>query len=77
MTGEHKKKLSEAKKGKPSHCMKAIMQYDKSGNFITKYESLTIAGKTINGDIRNISACCVGKKKSAYGYVWKYESEVV
>ena len=48
-----------------------------SGNFITKYESLTIAGQTIGGDIRNISACCLGKKKTAYGYVWRYESEVV
>ena len=77
LTEEHKRKLSEAKKGKPSHCMKSILQYDKNNNFIAKYESLTIAGQTIGGDIRNISACCLGKRKTAYGYVWRYESEVV
>ena len=77
LTEEHKKKLSEAKKGKPSHRIKSILQYDKDNNFIAKYESLTIAGQTIGGDIRNISACCLGKKKTAYGYVWRYESEVV
>ena len=77
LTAEHKKKLSEAKKGKASLRKKAILQYDKDNNFIAKYESLTIAGQTIGGDIRNISACCLGKKKTAYGYVWKYESEVV
>lgn len=77
LSEEHKKKLSEAKKGKPSHRIKSILQYDKDNNFIAKYESLTIAGQTIGGDIRNISACCLGKKKTAYGYIWKYESEVV
>ena len=77
LSEEHKKKLSEAKKGKPSRRIKSILQYDKDNNFIAKYESLTIAGQTIGGDIRNISACCLGKKKTAYGYVWKYESEVV
>lgn len=77
LTEEHKRKLSEAKKGKPSHRIKSILQYDKNNNFIAKYESLTIAGQTIGGDIRNISACCLGKKKTAYGYVWRYESEVV
>ena len=77
LSEEHKKKLSEAKKGKPSRRIKSILQYDKNNNFIAKYESLTIAGQTIGGDIRNISACCLGKKKTAYGYVWKYESEVV
>ena len=77
LSEEHKKKLSEAKKGKPSRRIKSILQYDKDNNFIAKYESLTIAGQTIGGDIRNISACCLGKKKTAYGYVWRYESEVV
>ena len=77
LTAEHKKKLSEAKKGKASLRKKAILQYDKNNNFIARYESLTLAGVEVDGDIRNISACCLGKKKSAYGYVWKYESEVV
>ena len=77
LTAEHKKKLSEAKKGKASLRKKAILQYDKNNNFIARYESLTLAGAEVNGDIRNISACCLGKKKTAYGYVWRYESEVV
>ena len=46
----------------------------------TVYMHISPSGKRyigITGQERNISACCLGKKKTAYGYVWKYESEVV
>lgn len=73
LTEEHKKKLSNAKKDKISKNRKPIIQYSKDGEFIAEYESLALSAIAVNGDIRNISAVCLGKKKTAYGYVWRYK----
>lgn len=53
---------------------KVVNQYDKDGNFIKSYNSLTEASKYVNGYITGISAVCNNKQKTAYGYVWKYTS---
>lgn len=57
-------------------CTKEIDKFDMSGNFIKGYLSLLEAEKDIGiiGSNSNISACCNGKKKSAYGYKWKYKN---
>lgn len=54
-------------------CMKLVNQYDLEGNFIKQYESINEAGRSVskNGG-SNIYYCCQGKRKTAYGYVWKY-----
>ena len=38
--------------------------------------SLSDIARELNFSIGNISSCCNGSRPSAYGYVWKYESEV-
>ena len=50
-----------------------INQYDLEGNFIKQYESINEVGRSVskNGG-SNIYYCCQGKRKAAYGYVWKY-----
>ena len=63
---------------------KAIQQYDLSNKFLQEFKSMTEATKwLITKDLTsnpkansNISACCNGKVKSAYGYIWKYKEEV-
>jgi hypothetical protein len=52
---------------------KKVIQYDLNGKEIKKWVSITEAGKSLN--IRNpyISNCCRGLKKSAGGFIWKYE----
>jgi group I intron endonuclease len=51
-----------------------VLQFDKDGNFIKKYDSLK---ETVmfGFQYQHISACCRGKRKSAGGYVWKYEKD--
>lgn len=75
-TEETRKKMSEAKigklKGKNNGNSKIVEQYDLNGNFIRAYDSLTEAAEINNLCLKNISHCCRGESKSAYGYVWKY-----
>ena len=58
-----------------SGCNVEINQYDLQGNFIKSFLSFTQAEKEldIKGANANISSCCRGKYKNAYGYIWKYK----
>jgi hypothetical protein len=51
---------------------KKILQYDLQGNFIKEWESVSSASKNVNTSAGNITECCKGKHKYAYGYKWKY-----
>ena len=53
---------------------KEIVQYDKKGNFIQTHRSAHDAARVL-GDERyrqHIQECLKGKRKSAYGYLWRY-----
>jgi len=52
---------------------KPVLQFDLEGNFIKKYKSQTEAAITINKPKGSaaINECCHGKRKTAYGYIWK------
>lgn len=65
--------LSYNKTGKGNGKSIAICQYDKNNNFIKKWESMHLAEKELN--IRHISDCCKGKRKSAGNYIWKLALE--
>ena len=47
-----------------------VMQFDMNGNYIQTFKSRREAGKVLNIPEKNISACCSGRHKSAYGYQW-------
>jgi hypothetical protein len=54
---------------------KYILQYDLKNIFIQEWSSLTEACLYLNkpramGDLTNV---CIGKQKTAYGYIWKYK----
>lgn len=64
------------KKVEQSHTNgKTVKQYDLEGNFIKDWPSARSAaialGKTSGS---HISAVCAGRKKTAYGYIWKKEN---
>lgn len=52
---------------------RAILQYDKHGNFIKEYDSITEAAKQTNTNQGNIQSVCNHKRKSANNYIWKYK----
>jgi hypothetical protein len=56
--------------------IKSINQYDLDGNFIKTWESGIIIEETLGYDQAHICSVCTGNRKSAYGYIWKHESEV-
>lgn len=63
------------KKGK-EHCRSvSINQYDLQGKFIKKWFCVKDIERELNFDNRNICACARHKKKSAYGYIWRYEND--
>ena len=50
---------------------KPVAQYDKNGNLIRIYKSLSEIEK-YGFKNNHISDCCRGKRKSANGFIWKY-----
>lgn len=60
------------KKMKESHG-KSVLQIDKLGTIIKSYKTLTAANEETGIAVSNISGVCRGKKKTAGGFIWKYE----
>lgn len=49
-----------------------INQYTLDGDLLATYNSATEASRILNINQSNISACCLGKRKSAGGFVWQF-----
>lgn len=52
-----------------------VCQFTKEGKFIKQFNSCKEAEKTFDKKSSNISNCCRGKLKTAYGYIWRYSEE--
>ena len=71
-----KEKQSAAKKGKVAKNVRAVLRSDGM-----RFSSIKVAADfmresgNMNATNSAICACCSGRKKSAYGYSWKYEKE--
>lgn len=52
--------------------VKTVSQYDLNGNYIQTYPSLSEAERQTNISRPNISNVCLGNRKSAGGYIWKF-----
>jgi len=52
---------------------KPILQYDKQGNFIKEWKSAKVAADELGFKQTNINANCLGKLKTAYGFIWKFK----
>jgi group I intron endonuclease len=80
---ETKQKISKSKLGKKwseEHIQniikgkqKPILQYDLEGNFIKEWSSQLEATKYLNKTGDGIGACCRGRQKKAYNYIWKFK----
>lgn len=51
----------------------SIIQLTLDGDFIAEWDGITDAAKELGVNNSNISACCKGRMKSAYGYMWVYK----
>lgn len=52
---------------------KPVIQLDKNGIYVQRYDSATIAGRRNNTCATNITKVCRGVKHQHKGYIWKYE----
>lgn len=88
LTDEHKNKLSESHKGKhlsdeakkkmSQNLSKGVCQLGLDGSFIREFDSVMSANEYLGkANSSAISAVCKGKRKSAYGYKWKYTTDTI
>lgn len=64
-------RMSSAKKGKPAHNRKPIIQCNMEGEPIMIYESLYEAAEITGTRRTDISTCLIGRQKSANGFKWR------
>ena len=79
---EIRKKLSESRKGtnvgvnNPNYGHgKAVVQLDKNGMLIAEYSTISEASRATDVEVSCISACCLGKTQTAFGYQWIYKTD--
>jgi len=85
LSEEVKIKISKAGKGRkmPKEAIeksrvgkyKPVLQYDKEGNFLNRYNSGKEAEEKTKVGRSHISQCCKGKRKTAGGFIWRFENE--
>lgn len=69
--GTRNKRLSEKNKANKALWCKPVVQKDKDGNVIAKYESRTDAERATGIHNREISRGCNGRRKMVGGYIWE------
>jgi hypothetical protein len=76
---EHKSKIkatrSFLKNRKNTWQNEPVLQYDLDGNFLREFASQTEAVYFVNAKGDGVGACCRGKQKTAYGYIWKFKNK--
>jgi len=71
---EFKQKLSKRSKGNTNR-RKKVIQYDMDGNFIKEWDYVLEAGYSLGKKTgAAITEVCNGKRKSIYGFLWKYKN---
>lgn len=56
---------------------KKVIQYDKYGNEIARYGSVTEAAEAVNTSSTRISSACKKEGDSAKGFIWRYENDPI
>lgn len=67
-----KKAITDIKSGKNNKTCKAVTQYDLKGIKIKEYHSISAAQKETKTAHSCISECCNNKRKTANGFIWKF-----
>lgn len=61
------------KKTRPPKSCKRIKQYSLNGEYINTFDSISSAKKSLGRSRIRISECAQGLRRSAGGYIWRYE----
>lgn len=71
-TQEYNKRYGTAIQRRTKKISKRVNQYDLSGNFIKTWDSMREIERKTNIHNQQISLCCLGKRKKAGGFIWRY-----
>ena len=52
---------------------KSIYQFDTKGAFLKTWDSIAQASRELNVRREGIRDACLGKQKTAFGFIWKYK----
>lgn len=85
LSESHKKKIGDSQRGRtlPTETRqkistghkKPIVKLSKNGIYLNKYDSGLAAEQETGVNRAHISSCCKGKRKSAGGFIWRFECE--
>ena len=67
--------LKHPKYGKEHHNHSIVNQYTLSGEFIKQWFGFGEIERVLKFSGSNIHACCKGRQKTSYGYIWRYANE--
>lgn len=70
---ESQRKITKEKLQNRKDLSKPMIQLTKDMRFVKEYPSVMEAERQTGIDNSNISYCCIGKRKSAGGYIWRYK----
>lgn len=73
MSDESKMKNAISHTGKNNKKSKKVYQYDLNNNFIKEWDSVGVLCAKMKISVGNISNCCNGKRRTGYGFIWRYE----
>lgn len=51
---------------------KTVYQYSLNGEFVKEWKSAHEVQRQLGYSRGSISTCCLGKRKTSYGYIWRY-----
>ena len=75
------KRTCRFKENPGQYAEKAVDQYDKQGNYITTYNSMTEAANKTGANDSCIGEICKtkgkGKRKTSGGYIWRYKGDTL
>jgi len=54
---------------------KPILQFDLHGKFIKRWGSATSASDGLKINRKNISSCCIGRRKKAGNFIWRFDGQ--
>jgi hypothetical protein len=69
----HSEKVINACRINGKKVARKVYQYSMIGDLIAEYESTMDVQRTFGYGNSKISECALGKRKSAYGFIWTYE----
>jgi len=67
---------NQCKKPKTGGSTKAVLQYDMNNNFIKEFKNPLEVKQILGINKTNLSSNCLGKAKSAGGFIFKYKDEI-